>query len=99
MHLMERERRFCYTLTQRNDVICNQRTIREAERSKNPPCYRQKMIISKLQILHIRWTIQEPSKLEFLQFIINFVLSKLRVSQYTIYSKLRNILILKFLLK
>ena len=46
MHLMERERRFCYTLTQRNDVICNQRTIREAERSKNPPCYRQIMIIS-----------------------------------------------------
>ena len=46
MHLMERERRFYYILTQRNDVICNQRTIREAERSKNPPCYRQKMIIS-----------------------------------------------------
>ena len=92
MHLMERERRFYYTLTQRNDVICNQGLLEKQKGVKSA------MLPSENDNLNIRWTIQEPSKLEFLQFIINFVLSKLRVSQYTIYSKFKDILILKFLL-
>src|SRR5918994_2894882 len=98
MHLMERERRFYYTLTQRNDVICNQGLLEKQKGVKSAMLPSENDNL-KLQILHIRWTIQEPSKLEFLQFIINFVLSKLRVSQYTIYSKFKDILILKFLLK
>src|SRR5215203_4286277 len=96
MHLMERERRFYYTLTQRNDVICNQGLLEKQKGVKICHATSENDNL-KLQILHIRWTIQEPSKLEFLQFIINFVVSRLQEPVYYLL-KIEGHIILKFLL-